>query len=309
MRIGILSPVVFRPTGQFSPWEVDAGPTEVVAVAQAADRLGYHHLTCSEHTAVPTAIAAKGGGTYWDPLATLSFLAAKTSRIRLATHVLVLGHHHPLDIAKSYGTLDLMSGGRVILGLGVGSGAAEFALLGKDFDNRGAIADDAIAALRASWGHERPSYRGAHFEFADFVVDPHAPRTEVPLWIGGYTPRSLRRARELATGWAPFGLAPDRVAQMLGRSPVPPGFDVVLPLPPLDPAPRGRAHHRSGRPAPGRRRHRLERGAARRLRRALGRTGHRTQGAAPRRRLVLTGRLPGPAGGAQPAESRIDLAV
>ncbi|WP_029136470.1 TIGR03619 family F420-dependent LLM class oxidoreductase [Nakamurella lactea] len=235
MRIGVLSPVVFRPTGQFSPWEVGAGTAEIVTIAQAADRLGYHHLTCSEHTAVPTAIAAKGGGTYWDPLATLGFLAAKTERIALATHVLVLGYHHPLDIAKSYGTLDRLSGGRVILGLGVGSGAAEFALLGKDFANRGAIADDAIAALRASWGRETPSYRGPHFEFDDFVVDPHAPRTEVPLWIGGYTPRSLRRARELATGWAPFGLSPDRVAELLARGVSPDGFDVILPLPPLDP--------------------------------------------------------------------------
>lgn len=235
MRVGILSPVVFRPTGGFNPWEVGAGTTEIVTVAQAADRLGYHHLTCSEHTAVPTAIAAKGGGTYWDPLATLSFLAARTERIALATHVLVLGYHHPLDIAKSYGTLDRLSGGRVILGLGVGSGQAEFALLGKDFDRRGAIADDSIAALRAAWGRERPNYRGPHFEFDDFVVDPAAPRTDVPLWIGGYTPRSLRRARELATGWAPFGLAPDRVAAMLARHELPAGFDVILPLRPLDP--------------------------------------------------------------------------
>ncbi len=91
------------------------------AVAAAADRLGYHHLTCAEHVIVPTGIATVRGGRYWDPLATFGYLAALTSQIRLATNVLVLGYHHPLDIAKRYGTLDQVSHGRLILGLGVGT--------------------------------------------------------------------------------------------------------------------------------------------------------------------------------------------
>jgi probable F420-dependent oxidoreductase len=235
MRFGILSPVLFRPPGQFSPWEVTAGPADVIAVTQAADRLGYSHVTCSEHVAVPARIAAKGGGTYWDPLATLSYLAAGTERIGLATHVLVLGYHHPLDIAKSYGTLDLLSGGRVILGLGVGSLRDEFELLGKEFEARGAIADDTIRGLRASWGRLRSSYAGSHHSWTDMIVDPPAPRTAVPLWIGGFTPRSLRRAVELGDGWAPFGLSPAQIADMLVAAGAPDGFDVVLPTDPLDP--------------------------------------------------------------------------
>ncbi|MEV0809454.1 LLM class F420-dependent oxidoreductase [Micromonospora sp. NPDC050200] len=235
MRFGILSPVVFRPPGQFSPWEIGAGTEELVTVARAADRLGYHHLTCSEHVGVPTRIAARGGGTYWDPLATLSFLAAQTTRIGLATHVLVLGYHHPLDIAKSYGTLDRLSGGRVILGLGVGSLKEEFALLGADFEGRGAAADDAIRALRAAWGEPVPAYEGTHYRFQDFVIDPHSPRRTVPLWIGGYTRRSLRRAVELGDGWVPFGLTPEQIGAMIAAAAPPAGFEVVVSPPPLDP--------------------------------------------------------------------------
>ncbi|MEU7871864.1 TIGR03619 family F420-dependent LLM class oxidoreductase [Dactylosporangium sp. NPDC049140] len=235
MRCGILSPVVFRPPGQSSDWEAGAGPAELVRIAEAADRLGYHHLTCSEHVGVPDRIAARAGGTYWDPLATLSFLAARTTSIRLATHVLVLGYHHPLAIAKSYGTLDLLSGGRVVLGLGVGSLREEFALLGADFEGRGAAADDAIRAIRAAWGEPLPQYEGTHHRFRDFRIDPHAPRRRVPLWIGGYTPRSLRRAVELGDAWVPFGLPPERIAAMLAAVERPAGFDVILNPPPLDP--------------------------------------------------------------------------
>ncbi|WP_433220530.1 TIGR03619 family F420-dependent LLM class oxidoreductase [Dactylosporangium sp. CS-047395] len=235
MRFGIVSPVVFRPAGLWNAWEAEAGPADLVRIAEAADRLGYHHLTCSEHVAVPARIAARAGGTYWDPLATLSFLAARTTTIRLATHVLVLGYHHPLAIAKRYGTLDLLSGGRVVLGVGVGSLQAEFDLLGAEFEGRGAAADDAIRALRAAWGRPLPVYQGTHYKFRDFLVDPHAPREHVPVWIGGYTPRSLRRAVELGDAWVPFGLPPERIADMLAAVDRPDGFEVVLSPPPLDP--------------------------------------------------------------------------
>lgn len=229
MRIGITSPVVTALPGAFSPWERTASVADLVAVATAADRLGFDHLTCSEHVAVPTAVAEQRGGTYWDPLATLSHLAAHTTRIRLATQVLVLGYHHPLAIAKRYGTLDLLSGGRLVLGLGVGSLEEEFDLLGADFDARGAVADDALPALRAALGGgARPSYDGPRFAFGDVVVEPHAVQPRVPFWIGGHTARSLRRAREHGDGWIPFGLPHDRLRAMLDATDLPDGFEVVL---------------------------------------------------------------------------------
>ncbi|KRB79990.1 LLM class F420-dependent oxidoreductase [Nocardioides sp. Root190] len=228
MRIGITSPIVTALPGHFGAWERSAGIEDLVRIAETADRLGFDHLTCSEHVAVPVEIAEQRGGTYWDPLATLSYLAARTTRIRLVTQVLVLGYHHPLEIAKRFGTLDLISGGRLVLGLGVGSIEEEFDLLGAQYAGRGAVADDALAALRASLGERLPSYDGPHFSFEGLVVEPHAVQDRVPFWIGGYTPRSLRRAREHGDGWVPFGLPHDRLRAMLDEAPLPEGFEVIL---------------------------------------------------------------------------------
>ncbi|MFJ6435551.1 TIGR03619 family F420-dependent LLM class oxidoreductase [Streptomyces sp. NPDC091416] len=237
MRLGINSPVVTAVPGVHSPWERTAGIEELGAVAEAADRLGFDHLTCSEHVAVPTDIAGQRGGTYWDPLSTFGYLAARTERIRFATQVLVLGYHHPLEIAKRYGTLDRLCGGRVVLGLGVGSLEEEFRLLGAAFEGRGAVADDALAALRASLSRREPAYHGEHFDYAGLVVEPHAVQDRVPLWIGGRTPRSLRRAVAFGDGWVPFGLPLERLGEMVRAASLPDGFEVVLSAGrPLDPS-------------------------------------------------------------------------
>ncbi|MEU9201888.1 LLM class F420-dependent oxidoreductase [Streptomyces sp. NPDC048332] len=237
MRLGINSPVVTAVPGVHSPWERTAGIEELGAVAEAADRLGFDHLTCSEHVAVPTDIAGQRGGTYWDPLSTFGYLAARTERIRFATQVLVLGYHHPLEIAKRYGTLDRLSGGRVVLGLGVGSLEEEFRLLGAAFEGRGAVADDALAALRASLSRREPAYHGEHFDYEGLVVEPHAVQDRVPLWIGGRTPRSLRRAVAFGDGWVPFGLPLERLGEMVRAASLPDGFEVVLSAGrPLDPS-------------------------------------------------------------------------
>lgn len=236
MRLGLVTPVLIQVPGLAAAWEATAGPGELLEVATAADRLGYHHLTCAEHVAVPSDVAETRGATYWDPLATLSYLAAATHAIRLATQVLVLGYHHPLEIAKRYGTLDRLSGGRLTLGLGVGSLEEEFRLLGAPFEDRGARADDALKALRASMSQTTPTYHGPYYDLADVVVEPHAVQPHVPFWIGGRTRRSLRRAVELGDGWVPFGLERAELAAMLGEVELPPRFEVVLAVGrPLDP--------------------------------------------------------------------------
>jgi probable F420-dependent oxidoreductase len=186
---------------------------------------------------VPVEIAAVRGGRYYDPLAVFGALGALTSTIRFAAHVVVLGYHHPLALAKRYGTLDVVSGGRVILGVGVGSLEEEFALLGAPFADRGERADDAMRALRAALSEREPTYKGEYYEFDGFLVDPAAVQSHVPMWVGGRTFRSLRRAVELGDGWAPFGLRTAELGEMLTRVDVPAGFDVILqnehPLDPL----------------------------------------------------------------------------
>ncbi|MYR07298.1 TIGR03619 family F420-dependent LLM class oxidoreductase [Gordonia sp. SID5947] len=235
MRLGINSPIVTQFPGAHAQWEADAGIGDLARIAATADRLGFDHLTCSEHVAVPVTVADERGGTYWDPLATFGFLAARTERIRMATQVLVLGYHHPLEIAKRYGTLDAISGGRLVLGVGVGSLEQEFELLGASFGDRGARADDALRALRVALSSERPEYHGPHYDFADVVVRPAASAPRVPIWVGGRTVRSLRRAMELADGWVPFGLGRRRLCEMLGEVDLPDGFDVVLAAGTIDP--------------------------------------------------------------------------
>ncbi|OBI12275.1 LLM class F420-dependent oxidoreductase [Mycobacterium sp. E2327] len=235
VKLSVATPVVTMLPGS-SEWTRDASIEDLAQIAEAADRLGYHHLTCSEHIALPAAERDRRGARYWDPLATLGYLAARTRRIRLATHVLVLAYHHPLEIAKRYGTLDKVSNGRLILGVGVGSLKEEFELLGAPFDDRGPRGDDALRALRASLSVPEPAYHGEFYSFGGMIVDPCAVQERVPIWIGGRTLRSLRRAATLADGWAPFNVTPQQVREWLGRFDLPPGFEVVLPpSAPLDP--------------------------------------------------------------------------
>lgn len=215
MRLGILTPVLTLTSGDQTSWEADGTIDNVVSVAQAAERLGFDHMTCSEHVAVPESAVPVRGGRYWDPLATFGFVAAHTARIRLATNVLVLGYHHPLEIAKRYGTLDRVCAGRLILGLGVGSLREEFDLLDVPFEDRGVRADDHLRALRSAMSQPLPSYDGPYYRFGGMVVDPCAVQPRVPFWIGGRTRRSLRRAVLHGDGWCPFGLGADDVAAYL----------------------------------------------------------------------------------------------
>ena len=242
MKIGIATPVVTNVGGAALTWERDATIEDIGRIAEAADRLGYHHLTCSEHIGIPASEAARRGGRYWDPLATLGYIAARTDRIRLATMTLVLGYHHPLEIVKRYGTLDHVSNGRVILGVGVGSLQEEFDLLGAPFGDRGDRGDDALRALRAALPTNEPMYEGEFYSFGGLTVDPCALQPHVPIWVGGRTKRSLRRALTLADGWCPFGVSVDTAAEWLSARDVPDGFEVVLPAErPLDPVGRPEA--------------------------------------------------------------------
>lgn len=228
MRLGLSTPVVVQVPGVASPWETEAGIADLARISAVADNLGFDYLTCSEHVAVPSEEAAARGAVYWDPLATLGFLAAHTRRIRLATSVLVLGYHHPLEIAKRYGTLDRVSAGRLVLGVGIGSLKAEFEMIDAPWQQRAARADDALRALRASLSSATPSYHGPFYDYEDMTVLPYAQQDRVPIWVGGRSAGSLRRATELADGWMPFGLAPASVRDLLDGVDLPTEFDVLL---------------------------------------------------------------------------------
>jgi probable F420-dependent oxidoreductase len=236
VKLGIATPVVTNVGGAALEWEKDATVEDIGRIAQAADHLGYHHMTCSEHIGLPSTETARRGARYWDPLATFGYASARTKQIRFATMTLVLGYHHPLAIVKRYGTLDHVSNGRVILGVGVGSLKEEFDLLGAPFDDRGARGDDALRALRAALASNEPAYAGEFYSFGGLTVDPCALQRHMPIWVGGRTKRSLRRAVTLADGWCPFYVTIETAAEWLQSVDLPEDFEIVMPAGrPLDP--------------------------------------------------------------------------
>ena len=218
MKFGVATPVTSMHPRRQVTWERDAGPDDLKRIAIAADELGYYWLTCAEHVGIPTEVAKIRGARYYDALSTLSYFAAVTSQIKLFTTVIVLGYHHPLAVAKRYGTLDKLSNGRLVLGVGVGSLREEFDLIGAEFDNRGAVYTDALKALRAALGQHQPKYEGEFYTFDDFIIDPHAVQERVPIWLGGRTALSLRRALTSGQGWDPFGLTTEQAAELIGRA-------------------------------------------------------------------------------------------
>jgi probable F420-dependent oxidoreductase len=245
LRLGLVTPVVhINPRFDPPSWESTGTVDDLVVVAEQAEDLGYDWIAASEHIAIPAAATDVRGPRYWDPVATLSYLAAHTRRISLLSHVAVLGYHHPLEIVKRWGTLDVISSGRVILGVGVGSLEPEFDLLGHEFTGRGERADDALRAIRAAWGERQPVYEGTHFRFSEFIVEPSGVPRPLEIWVGGRTRRSLRRAIELGEAWIPFRLGADEIERLLADPAIAHSLDsrgrplgVILPPdPPIDPS-------------------------------------------------------------------------
>ena len=241
MRFGLVPPIVHRnPRFDHPDWEANSTIDDLASIATKADELGYDFMCFPGHVAIPESASDIRGSVYWDPVATMSYIAAHTTRLKLCAYVVVLGYHHPLEICKSYGSVDQISKGRLILGTGVGSLEKEFELLGVPFADRGPRADDALRALRASLGRRTPAYHGDYYDYEGFIVEPHATTTDVPLWVGGRSRRSLRRALELADGWSPFKLGLEELAPMLDglreQIEARAGFDLIFPPdPPLDP--------------------------------------------------------------------------
>ncbi|MBC3843807.1 TIGR03619 family F420-dependent LLM class oxidoreductase [Streptacidiphilus sp. 4-A2] len=212
LQYGVQLPVQSLSTIYREPWEEQAGPPELAEAAEAADRLGFAYIACCDHVAIPERLAGAMGTTWYDPVSTLAWLAARTSRTRLLSHVAVAPLRHPLLSAKQYATLDLLSGGRLLLGVGAGHVPEEFAALGVDFHRRGAILDETIQALSAALTDEYPEHPGPRFPFAGLAVSPRpVQRPRPPIWVGGSSPRAVRRAALLAEGWLSKG---DNIGQL-----------------------------------------------------------------------------------------------
>jgi probable F420-dependent oxidoreductase len=177
----------------------------IAEVARAAEDAGIDAVFATDHPAPDVTWLASGGHRTLDPFVTLAFAAAATTRLRVHTNLLVLGYRNPLLAAKAVATLDVLSQGRTIVGVGVGYLRAEFEALGADYDRRGALADEALEAMVEAWRAEPLDRVGSTFTARETVVEP-APhqRPHPPLWVGGNSLAAQRRAVRYAQMWAPM---------------------------------------------------------------------------------------------------------
>lgn len=199
-----------------------AKPDILVKLAQAAERFRYSSIFATDHVILPAASRSvypyhpsgqfPGGARqdYLEPLTLLSHLAAATKTIRLGTSVLVIPYRNPVVTAKMLATVDILSGGRVILGAGVGWLEEEFQALGSPpFKERGRVTEEYLRVMRACWTQDQIRFEGKYYRVSDIVFLPKpVQKGGIPVWIGGHTDAALRRAGELGDGWHPIGLRP-----------------------------------------------------------------------------------------------------
>lgn len=228
--IGTQLPIQAQSTMFAAPWEADAGPDDLVRIARVCDAAGFDYVGVCDHVAIPRAAAGAMGTQWMDPISTLSWLAGQTDRIGLLTHVYVLGYRHPLVAAKQFSTLDHLSGGRLIAGIGAGHLQGEFEALGAGFGGRGRALDAALPTLIAALENEYVDGLGAR---PRPVQEPRPP-----IWIAGSSTPALRRAARFGDGWLPQGPASaehvdtlHRFLEDAGRSPD--GFRVGHIAPPV----------------------------------------------------------------------------
>lgn len=194
---GMQLPIQAQSAYFVADWEKTAGPNELARLARACDESGYAYVGVCDHVSLPES-AVGGMGTHWaDPIATLGWIAGFTSNVGLLTHVYVLPYRHPRVAAKQFATLDHLSEGRALIGIGAGHVQAEFELLGVDFHARGKALDTGIPQLAAALESEFVEGFGAR------PLPAQSPRP--PIWVAGSSPAAIKRAARLADGWLPQG--------------------------------------------------------------------------------------------------------
>ncbi len=176
----------------------------VAELARAAESAGFEAVAVTEHP-IPFDPWLEGGGhDALDPFVALSFAAAATTRLKLLTNLTVVPYRNPFMLAKSAASLDRLSSGRLILGCGTGYLKEEFDAIGVDFEERNALFDESLEVLRKTWSGESVTYRGRHFDAVGNTANPTPAQSRIPIWIGGNSRLSRRRAAEKADGWMPI---------------------------------------------------------------------------------------------------------
>jgi probable F420-dependent oxidoreductase len=198
------------------PWEETATVADLVRVARAAEAAGFGFVGVCDHVALPPVEYTKHmTPTWFDPVATLGYLAAATSTVRLLSVVYIAAYRHPLVGAKSFMTLDHLSDGRVILGVGAGHVQTEFEALGLDFSTRGAQLNESIDAMRAAFADTYSEFSGRFYQYGQVGLAPRPVQSTLPIWIGGSSRAALRRVAERGDGWIPQGTPREQMRESI----------------------------------------------------------------------------------------------
>jgi probable F420-dependent oxidoreductase len=193
------------PTDHVSNPEEFVTGEAVMTCARAAEDSGFDACFVTDHPAPDAKWLGAGGHHALDPFVALSFAAAATSRLRVQTHILVLAYRNPLLTAKSVLSLDVLSHGRVILGVAAGYLKPEFFALGADFEERNHLTDEAIDVMRRVWTEDDVAFEGRHFRSRGTTMRPRpVQQPHPPIWVGGNSTAAIHRVVERAQGWVPF---------------------------------------------------------------------------------------------------------
>ena len=190
-----------------------ATPDELIATAQAAEAAGLRVAVGggARRAARPAGAAVADGaaGPALDPLLALTWAAAHTSTLRLATGIIILPQRNPVVLAKEIASLDVLSGGRFTLGIGVGYLEPEFRAIGADFEHRGAVTDEYLDAMQHLWYDEHPEFHGRFADFAGVDAYPRPVQRPIPIVVGGHTPPRVPSRRRTGHGWYGFAMTPE----------------------------------------------------------------------------------------------------
>lgn len=182
-----------------------ASPDSLRRWAQLTETLGYHLLMTSDHVATTTDVAERYPAPFYEPLSTMGWLAGITEKVEIGTTVVILPYRSPLEVARAFANIDQLSGGRCILGIGVGWAREEFAALNVPFEKRGAMTNEYLEAIRTFWSSDTASYEGEFVRFHDVQTTPRPVRKpHPPVWVGGASDAALRRTVRLAEAWHPI---------------------------------------------------------------------------------------------------------
>jgi probable F420-dependent oxidoreductase len=225
------------PPGFTPKWAMELAAPDFQLIARRADELGYDAINIPEHIVMPDDLAPHMGAYFPNALTAMAFVAGATTRIQVNSCVIVLPYHNPTVLAKGVATLDVLSGGRVMLTFGVGHAEKEFEALGVPFQHRGRITDEYVDAMRLLWTEDAPSYQGEFVQFDGIQFEPKpVQRPHPPIWFGGNSAAALRRVARSGTGWMPWLVTPDQLPGRLEELRQTPGYgergDVDIWFPP-----------------------------------------------------------------------------